>query len=274
MIRRKGFTLPEMLTVMAIMLIIITILMPIFARARGTARYVKWKAYSARLRSDIDLVLYYNFEEQVASDLILRNRAVGDPHKVTAKFAVDPERRDGQLDTGASIPEWTRGRWHGKGALDFDGSADVVKMGTALRLPEAQTNRSIYGWGRSDANVGNHWLISYGGTGQEMRVGLNGGNGAAADIVGGAGVFYDLEWHMIALTYDGTTARFYVDGREVDNQAKTWDIAVTDGFVGANAAGNNGRWDGAIDEVAIFGSVLTPQQIAEIHRVGSAKSRD
>jgi prepilin-type N-terminal cleavage/methylation domain-containing protein len=274
MSRRKGFTLPEMLTVMAIMLIIITMLMPIFARAREQARYVKWSAYSARLRSDIDLILYYNFENQTPSDLILRNRAVGDPHKVTAKYAVDPARRDGQLDSGGSIPKWTRGRWYGKGGMDFNGAGDVVKMGTAKRLPEGKSNRSIYGWGRPDVLSNNRWLIGYGGTGQGMRVGLTSGNkGSGADLVEAGTVWDDFEWHMIALTYNGTNAKLYVDGKEVSSQGKDWDITSATGFVGAGPGGGN-LWDGVIDEVAIFGSVLTAQQIAEIFKVGSAKSRN
>ena len=144
MTKPRGFTLPEMLTVMAIILIIITILMPIFTRSRARARYVRWKAYSARQRSDIDLVVYYNFEEQEIGDTILRNRAVGDPHNVATNYAVDPELRHGQLSgSGATSPEWVSGRWHGKGALDFDGSSEFDSIGIATRLPDQDKARSI-----------------------------------------------------------------------------------------------------------------------------------
>ena len=89
----------------------------------------------------------------------------------------------------------------------------------------------------------------------------------------GGTVWDDFDWHMIALTYDGTTAKLYVDGVEDSIAGKTWNITATNGFVGAGSPTAGELWDGIIDEAAIFGSELSAQRIEEIYNVGSSKRR-
>lgn len=82
------------------------------------------------------------------------------------------------------------------------------------------------------------------------------------------------EWEHLVVTFDGNEVRFYVNG------AFVWNSAVPDYTPNpSNAltigAGPAGAWlfDGDVDEVAIYDSVLTPEQIGKHYEVGLANIR-
>lgn len=98
---------------------------------------------------------------------------------------------------------------------------------------------------------------------------------------GGATVPYDNEWHHIAFTFDGTTVRFYVNGKlagsSVMNAGHEGPLNTTTSPVRWLARGNTvDRWVGAIDEAAIFGYVLSDEEIAAQYNAkdGSAYYED
>ena len=80
----RGFSIVELLVVMSIVALLIAILLPSLSRARERARYLRWQAYSHGLRSDPNVVMYFNFEQQDGTEThsdgtpILWNRAGGD----------------------------------------------------------------------------------------------------------------------------------------------------------------------------------------------------
>jgi len=79
-------------------------------------------------------------------------------------------------------------------------------------------------------------------------------------------------WVHIAGTYDGTMARLYVNGQQVDTQAMTGRFApdVTPLILGANGNGAgtanvSERFPGRIDEIMLYKRALTAAEITQIY---------
>jgi len=69
-------------------------------------------------------------------------------------------------------------------------------------------------------------------------------------------VMWDNDWHHVALTYDGSIQKFYVDGVfKGDNAACKGKIDIAAGSL-TIGTGNTGFYAGSIDEVAVFDVVL------------------
>jgi|GEM_PF-1032080 len=76
------------------------------------------------------------------------------------------------------------------------------------------------------------------------------------------------QWAYLAMTYDGTTQRFYVNGALVDSQKVTFHPNTSDAFVIGNGPGE--FWlDGLMDEVAYYKTALSDSQIAVHYMLGS-----
>jgi hypothetical protein len=68
----------------------------------------------------------------------------------------------------------------------------------------------------------------------------------------------------IAATYDGTTARTYVNGTQVASLAQSGGLktGTTATFRIGSTAGNTNHWSGVLDEMAIYGTALSVARIA------------
>lgn len=71
-------------------------------------------------------------------------------------------------------------------------------------------------------------------------------------------------YHVVG-TYDGTTMRLYVDGKEWANMASSASIDAT---ARALVIGDANIWVGRIDEVAIYGDDLSPERIGSHYHAG------
>lgn len=71
------------------------------------------------------------------------------------------------------------------------------------------------------------------------------------------------EWHFIAVTFDGTTVRFYLDGEPDGEQAAPGALIPNDEplHIGVDFPGGDEYWHGLIDEVRIWNQ---PLEIAHI----------
>jgi hypothetical protein len=69
-------------------------------------------------------------------------------------------------------------------------------------------------------------------------------------------------WVHVAMTYDGTTLRFYRNGTQVATAAASGAVSAT---TGALRIGGNSPWgdyfSGMIDEVRVYNRVLTAAEI-------------
>lgn len=74
------------------------------------------------------------------------------------------------------------------------------------------------------------------------------------------------EWHHIALTYDGATLTFYLNGIEDGSGTMTGPLYTNDEplFIGADFPGDDEFLDGAIDEVKIWNEALKDGHIKTV----------
>jgi hypothetical protein len=71
------------------------------------------------------------------------------------------------------------------------------------------------------------------------------------------------QWQHVAATYDGTTARFYVDGVEVASKQWTSEIGTSNTWrIGASRADGSRYWDGLVDEVRVYDRALPAAEVA------------
>ena len=155
----------------------------------------------------------------------------------------------------------------GQGVL-LDGLYDYIDFGTPAGWPEGSEPRSLCGWGLTETvTPGWRWIAAYGSsvTSQAMFIGLNGpalyGGGYGDDVML-PDFWAEDEWHHIALTYDGATARLYADGIEVAAQAKTWDLVPDRAHIGRQVSDAIEFWMGVVDEVRLYNEALSTGEIA------------
>jgi len=78
---------------------------------------------------------------------------------------------------------------------------------------------------------------------------------------------YDDIWHHVVLTFDGTTERIYWDGVDSGSFVPNGLSYQTSGFGIGN--GNNGYFDGEIDECGVWDRALTQSEIKQLYNSGS-----
>ena len=164
---------------------------------------------------------------------------------------------------------WTNDGRYG-GALSFDGTDDRVDLGSLGTF--YQSGFTLEAWVRKtsdtkkDVTVLGTW--TGGGAGPmvwvdhlEGRYRLTAGQGLENYLDSGETPVAGT-WQHLAATFDGTVARFYVDGAEVA------DRTVSGGFGGSNTwqvgaydSTPTGFFDGVIDEIRIYSRALSEAEI-------------
>ena len=164
--------------------------------------------------------------------------------------------------TGAT---WTTGR--NGGALSFDGADDHVALGSlgtfynsAFTL-EAWVQKST---AKKDVGVVGSWT----GTGPMLWVDHAAGRryvtlGTSFSSYLDSGVSPAVgQWQHLAATFDGTTARYYVDGAEAATRSVSGSVGSSNTWrIGAFGAAPGGFFDGLVDDVRIYNRALTAGQI-------------
>jgi len=209
--------------------------------------------FSVEAIEDKSLVLYFSF-----------NEGNGDVVKDLSQY-----KNDGTIEGN---PQWVDGKF-GK-ALVFDGSTKVeVPHDDSLNL--------------TDAHTISFWL-KWDGSGSSWSPFISKTSGAEADNYHtwvGSDQIWDYantnarvsadtpisldEWIFLAVTHDGTnTVSFYING-SLDNTAELSTMEANDApfRVGDDGKGNLGA--GAIDELAVFNSALTEEEINMLMEEGS-----
>jgi len=190
---------------------------------------------------------------------------------LVAKYPFNGNANDsvgGHNGTTSGLPAYTTGKV-GQAIL-LDGVDDVVNVGPVGISGAAA--RTIAGWAKASATAAiPDWTNAFGfvGPAVDPRTDMSfdmqrrGGQmqycihvyGWERNIVG-----LDLEWHHLAATYNGTTIRWYGDGRFVGSEDRV--LNTNDNIQMGKRADNTNYFPGRVDEVYIYNRALSDAQIA------------
>jgi hypothetical protein len=154
---------------------------------------------------------------------------------------------------------------------------DIGAVGLSGNMPT-----TIACWAKADSTNIPDWTLIFGFTG---TVDGQGGNGSHFNIgsLGGPGgvgahcwgweetIFTDqqaLEWHHYAMTYDGTTIRYYGDGKAMDTdpgKSNVQDLSIRGDrvFIGSRVT-QNSSFPGEVSDARIYNYALSPGEVADV----------
>ncbi len=155
-IRRRNYTIVEILFVISLIIIIISMVMPAFRESREKARFARWLGFNKQCSSDPACVINFNFQEGKGSTLT--NSAAGNENvKFMAKDYYGTVKGSNFLVKNG---DWVTGRWwKGKRALHFDGTT-IVEIANidAINFGE-QDDYTIIVWLKFD--LLNQWATPF-----------------------------------------------------------------------------------------------------------------
>jgi hypothetical protein len=179
----------------------------------------------------------------------------------------------------AGVTEWTQGYFGS--ALSFDGGSAEVRVNGNSGL-EPTGALSVAAWVQANGPAGHYkYILSKGASSCKaasygLYTGANGGlqfyvsqHGAASYTTSpdaGSGI-WDGGWHFVVGTYDGSSVRLYVDGREVGHGspltgAIDYHYPDNDLFIGHYNQCPALNFEGLIDEIQVLNRAMTAAQVA------------
>lgn len=148
-----------------------------------------------------------------------------------------------------ALQTFTYEAWIKPVAYEWGGNTD----GMIMAFGDAGSHGVVMGFQGTGLKF---WIVDGGGT---LRAAGSAANAAPLNL-----------WSYCVLTYDGTTARLYINGVQVTSLAFTGvTYSTTLPFcVGSYGSGNTQVFDGYLDEIAVYPYALTPNQIANHYASG------
>ncbi|MBI4092477.1 MAG: LamG domain-containing protein, partial [Candidatus Kerfeldbacteria bacterium] len=170
--------------------------------------------------------------------------------------------------TLSGTPAWTTTAGKVGNALVFDGTDDYATVGnldtnTVSLAMWVKRDRATAGdFDRLLLSVSNNgWGLHFANdnTLQFTKVGVSNVNstGTITDTSG---------WHHVAVTYDGSNARFYIDGVLDATQAYSVTFDSSSGNYTIGSRGAAEYFDGNLDEVRVYNRVLPADDIRELYQ--------
>ena len=183
--------------------------------------------------------------------------------------------RSGQYNNGTltsmdASTDWVSGKYGG--ALDFDGVNDYVDV-TSIGI-SGIASRTITGWVkiRAYGNDDGIWSMGIAGTAKDFSLELT----ATPGVITFNGWNRDFDftipsnvygWHHIAITYDGSYVRAYVDGVEL-NSGNFTDLNTTDSGIEFGRSRGSSYSNTVIDEVRIYNRTLSADEVTRLYKLG------
>jgi len=166
-------------------------------------------------------------------------------------------------------------------SMNFDGVNDYIETSSNVGISGSQS-RTISVWlkgGTSNNNKSWPMAVAFGqgSTNKAMWIGGGGGPNSSAywyfgwwgtDLDSNVRMDADNDWHLLTSTYDGTTAKGYIDGVEVVSGARTINTTDSTLLIGKHLT-DSIYWQGLIEEVAIWNTALTSTQVQSIYNATS-----
>jgi hypothetical protein len=184
-------------------------------------------------------------------------------------------RNEGHLE---GLAQWAPGRF--QGAVSFNGNASAVEVPDSSSLEPGAV--SVSAWVNAGSSPGDFkYIVAKGAEGclaasYGLYTGANGGlefyvasnTGLSWTISPDAGTgVWNGQWHNVVGTYNGSSVKLYVDGREVgsgtpDTAPIAYGLYSSNNLLIGDYAGCSGTdFSGSIDEVKVFDRALSPFEI-------------
>ncbi|MBT3202479.1 MAG: hypothetical protein HN350_21480 [Phycisphaerales bacterium] len=245
---------------------------------QNTAAYERWRAYSAELAKDPDLLAYYTFDNS------------GDENSPLLREARGRTGFDGQVKG----PIWTRGRFPGKGALEFGGpkSRNHVELCRAASKEMNFTGSySIAIWFKVHSFNSLYPTLMYKGDlgwrfvrfREKLVFATNSGFSSPAvprenALVQTNSSIDKRRWHLLVAVAERnpddatTTARLYFNGRQ-QGGVQTWNHlnnTPAPVWIGGNPKHADRDYHGMIDEIAVFTRALDADDVWRMYEAGKS----
>ena len=246
--------------------------------SRG-ASLSRWRVASERLRRDPSLMLYYTFDNRAETGEQVLNRALSARGRWHIPFERSPD-------------VWAKGRVAGKDAFQLN-----TPGGLGLLLPDypptTSGRLSVAAWvyarsrpkwasivkNRGDSLPGQFSLGLEGDAGHLVaRITDEAGQDAYARQSDGGSLPID-RWAHVAFVADGQTLRLYQDGTEVGSvpcgnvaanqmpRSMAIGMRTSDDGLTQSRSNNGERWDGLIDELAVYHRALSPTEVRRLSAI-------
>jgi len=269
---KKGFTLLELLIVIAIIGLLASVILVQFPRATERAKIAQGWQFSDSLRAalQMDMVAWWPFNE--TSGNIAHNNWF--------------DRNHGTVYGG----QWEKGIVNN--ALSLDGSSNYVEVPASSDLTDAALHYTVEVWVKPEVD-NDYWTGVVGKPGRNYNFWLGysnnpgggyvhhrfhstaGTNDSCPDTPGGS--IPMNKWTHVVLTNNGARCRTYINGKVAAERTFTASLVAnsTNLYIGRNLDGGNGNYfRGLIDEVRIYNAALPSAQIQKHYAEGLKKHRN
>lgn len=162
------------------------------------------------------------------------------------------------------------------GAVSFDGVDDRISLPSVVS--PATTSFSLEAWVKTPAADETGYRFIFGHFEWQLYVASapfdNDGkvylfrDGVA--MVASAVSVADNQWYHVVATYNGTTARIYLNGSLSNSANITLPVSQSSFFIGADYNGSRNFYKGAIDEAAVYDSTLSATRISAHYNTRTA----
>jgi chitodextrinase len=177
----------------------------------------------------------------------------------------------GGHDGAVNGAAWTTGKINT--GLRFTGTSSAITPAFALGAPfsiSAWVNPSVIpqvGYVRiAETHYATGFYLGTDTTGTKYKLIVNGGSGITGSCSYGCaeGGTISSGWHLVTATFDGATARLYVDNAVVGSDTFTPSTASLPFNIGVAYTGSGYGWNGTIDEVRLYNRALTAAEVNAI----------
>jgi len=250
----KGFTLLELLIVIAIIGLLASVVIVQFPEAQKRARLAQAQGFADTLRGSLqgDMVANWTFDETSGS--------------TAEDLWID------QLDGTVSGATWADGIING--ALSFDGVNDYVSVPSSPNWNFGVGDFSIGGWWYFNTVKQNQYFNDIGSNGTRIQLYQN---VIYLQAIGGTtAVSYSWipntnQWYHVFATRNNGTVSLYIDGKLVNSATYAGALGATATLTIGNYGGHGGYCpNGLIDDVQIYSAALPLSAIQKIYAQGFA----